>query len=83
MEVAKNIALIATNTFLLLLVLFLRACMSLSSFCLVLTRSFFLCYPSSHETSVAFFIVFMPIVFNLILLFLIKDYVLFSLPPHL
>lgn len=29
MEVAKNIALIATNTFLLLVVLFLRACISL------------------------------------------------------
>lgn len=83
MEVAKNIALIATNTFLLLVVLFLRVCMSLYAFSPSLTHSYFLYRPSSKESSISFFVLYMPVVFNLIFLSLIKDYVRLPSPPHL
>lgn len=82
MEVAKNIALIATNTFLLLVVLFLRVCMSLYALSLSLTHSYFLYRPSSKESSISFFVLYMPVVFNLIFLSLIKDYVCLPSTPH-
>ena len=82
MEVAKNIALIATNTFLLLVVLFLRVCMSLYLLSSSITYSYFLYKPSSKETSISFFVLYMPVLFNLIFLSLIKDYVHLASPYH-
>lgn len=74
-EVAKNIALLVTNTFLLLVVLIVRIITSLFVLCIVIIISYI--YYTDHITTTAVNGIFLilPAVFNLILLTLVKDYV--------
>jgi len=82
-EVAKNIALLVTNTFLLLVVLIVRIITSLFVFPSVIIHSYI--YYTDHITTTALngIILILPGFFKLILLTLVKDYVVLFIILHL
>lgn len=81
-EVAKNIALLVTNTVLLLVVLIVRIITSLSILILIFIIRYI--YYTDHITTNAINSIFLilPAFFNLILLILVKDYVVSLIVIH-